>query len=160
MAVGDRVILDVVTVGLAAPGTANASLVDISGFLSRAELVITNTLVTTPATFGSHGESNDPALAHNWQLILDIYTDGYGGNTIDEIVTNLMRPPTGPSTGTGKAQVLCRPTGEAASATNPAFGGVVAINEWRPLGGGQKATAVMNTVTWPGDGPLVRDPAR
>ena len=158
MAVGDRTIIDVVTIGLGAPGTADGSLDDISGFISRGELVITNTLVTTPATFGSHGENNDVSQSYNWSIMLDIYTDGYGGTTIDEMVRDLMRAPLGPSTRTGKGQILVRATGEDASVTNPSYGGLVAISEWRPLGSGVKGEAVMNTVTWPGDGTLTVTP--
>ena len=154
MAVGDRFILDLTWLGIGAPGTAMGSLTPIFGFLSRAEIVVTNTLVTTPPTFGQHGESNDVAESYSWQLMLDIYTDGYGGSTIDQVVTQLMRPPLGPSTATGKAQILARATAATAGEDNPSYGGVVAISEWRPLGGGAKGEAVMNNVTWRGDGTL------
>ena len=160
MAAGDRFILDLTYLGLGAPDTADASLTDVSGFLSRAELVVTNTLVTTPATFGNHGERNDVALAHSWQLMLDFYTDGFGQvssvDTIDKVVTDLMRAPLGAST-TGHAKVLCAAVPAATTPfgrENPSYSGEVAINEWRPLGGGAKATAVMNNVTWRGHGSL------
>ena len=162
MAAGDRFILDLVYVGLGAPGAAVGALVNVSQFLSRAELVVTNTLVTTPATFGNHGERNDVALAHSWQLMLDFYTDGYGtDNTVvqlDKVVTDLMRAPLGASA-SGHAQVLVTATHTPGSAPtvgdeNPSYGGQVAINEWRPLGGGVKGTAVMNSVTWRGHGSL------
>ena len=160
MAAGDRFILDLTYVGLGAPGTADAALADVSGFLSRAELVVTNTLVTTPSTFGNHGERNDVALAYNWQLTLDFYNDGYGQvasvDTLDKLVTDLMRAPLGSSTtGHGKVLVAAIPSGTTAiGAENPSYAGEVAINEWRPLGGGEKGTAVMNSVTWRGHGDL------
>ena len=164
MAVNDRVILDVVQISIGAEG-ATTGLTPIHGFCSKAELVVTNTVVTTNPTFGQNVTVRDVSESYDWSVMLNIFTDGYGGTTIDQIITNLMRAPLGPatsgvSTKPGVASLQMSATGAAISATNPSYRGNVVINEWRPLGTGDKTTAVTNSVSWMGAGPLTPTPAR
>ena len=154
MAFNDRQILDVVSVALGTEGTSAGSLTDISGYLSKAELVVTNNVVTTPATFGQNVVVRDVSETYDWSVMLNILTDGYGANTIDQIVTQIMRAPLGPTTTSGVAEILMKATTASVSASNPSYAGKVVIGEWRPLGGGEKTTAVQNSVTWMGGGIL------
>ena len=147
MAAGTTYILDNPSVDWA--GT------DISGYCAQAMVAVRHIEVAVPHTYGQDGAQRAVSDHYDWSVTLRLIHDGFGNGTLNKAITDRMKPPLGPATGTGEAQITIRPGGTGTiTADNPSCVGNVVVSEWEPLGSGEAGTIAQQTRTFNGTGNL------
>lgn len=146
MALGDVTTLDDPSVSVG--GT------DISDAVASCQFRFTYRLVEVPNTFGAAGPRRRASEKYDFQVTLDVITDGFDAGELDKVMTALMPAPLGASTTGGLAEIIIKPDSGATAATNPSYTGNIVIHEWDPIGSGVAGDIIRNSHTFMGAGDL------
>ena len=164
MAEGGTLVLDNAEVWV---GTSNTTTTKISGYVASAMLHFEHPEIPTAHTFGQLGQVTSVSEHYTVNVTLDLITDGYDAAELDRIMTSFMRPPLGPSSGTGRFWMRVAPDGaDTSTTTTPAGSGcrscVSGAGGYRSVGpagqSGAVAEIVRQTRTFTGTGNWERIP--
>ena len=125
---------------------------DISDAVQRARLEVTHVEIDVEAAFGEDVRRTVASAAYSWMVEFEFRVDGFGGSTLDALITAKMHPPLG--SGDGNIEFTVAPSTGSTTATNPKYGGTLAVSSWEPLGPGTAGAVITQTRTFKGNSKL------
>ena len=155
MALGDVIVLDDVQVEVSSdPYAGSPTYTDVTDAANSGRILIQYTVVAGRPTFGRAGLRRKTSKKYTYQLVLNFEVDAYGAGSINAIIGAAYPPPVG--AGDGDLGFRITPASGSVSAANPRWSGIVAVNDFEPLGAGTADGNVVQDRTFDGIGDIAK----